>query len=396
MTKPSSSLDLKALLSLKLTLSNMFNLIKIWLSVAISLCYCYWIRKFIPAGTIRLLSFLPIICFYLFIPLSFSSVHLSGNIGFFFAWLANFKLILFAFNKGPLSSDPSISLGRFVALTCLPIKIQQNPPPKQSHSSKTKQSKSHESKSPDFETDPSSVMPNTTSSQIKQNPSSINRFLQYAIKGLLVAVLVKIYDYSDYIHPKLIMGMYCFHIYFLMEIILATVAALARSTLGLELEPQFNDPILSTSLQDFWGRRWNLMVTSILRPTVYEPTLKAARNVVGSTWAPLPAVMATFVVSGLMHELILFYMGRMAPTFRMSCFFVLHGLCLTLEIVLKKALNARWRLPRFVSGPLTAGFVFTTCFWLFLPEFIRCQIDVKAFEEYYALGAFVNNLSSAL
>ncbi|XP_061353234.1 probable long-chain-alcohol O-fatty-acyltransferase 2 [Gastrolobium bilobum] len=403
---------------------DMINLIRVYLSAVISLCYCYWIRKFVPSGTRRLLSVLPIICFYLFIPLNFSSVHLRGNIGFFFAWLANFKLLLFAFDKGPLSADPSISLGRFIAVACLPIKIQQKQPPSQPPSSKTAQNNprllpsnpiqphqngknpppdpSQESKSFHFETDPSSITPNT-SCQSKQNsspnyPSKGHHtpLLQYAIKGLLLAVLVKIYDYSDHIHPIVIMGMYCFHIYFMMEIILAILAALARTMLGMELEPQFKDPLLSTSLQDFWGRRWNLMVTSILRPTVYEPTLKAAGNVVGPQWAPLPAVLGTFVVSGLMHELILYYMGRLEPTLRMTCFFVLHGLCLTAEIALKKTLTARFRLPRFVSGPLTAGFVLATCFWLFLPEFIRCRIDVKAFEEYAALGALVKNLTSSV
>lgn len=399
----------------------MINLIKVCLSVVISLCCCYWIRKFVPAGSRRLLSVLPIVCLYLFIPLNFSSVHLRGTTGFFFAWLANFKLLLFAFDKGPLSSDPPMSLARFVAVACLPIKIQ-NPPSNQPHRPKSAQIKlnvlssnpnqphqnrknppldpSQGSKSSHFETNPSSITP-STKGRSKNNSSPINSseghapLLQYAIKGILLAVLVKIYDYSDHIHPKVILGMYCFHIYFMLEIILAIVAALARTMLGLELEPQFKDPLMSTSLQDFWGRRWNLMVTSILRPTVYEPTLKAARNVVGPRWAPLPAVSGTFIVSGLMHELILYYMGRLGPTFRMTWFFVLHGLCLTLEIAVKKALaTARYRLPRLVSGPLTLGFVAVTCFWLFLPEFIRCGIDVKAFEEYAALGALVKNLTS--
>ncbi|CAK8575592.1 unnamed protein product [Lathyrus sativus] len=354
--------------------SNMLNLMKVYPLVFISLSYCYWIRSFVSPGTKRLFYHLPIICLNLFIPLTFTSVHLSGNLGFFLAWLANFKLLLLAFNKGPLSSDPSISLPRFVALACLPIKIQQNRKPNKPHD------RIGQTLIPDL--------------SIASKSSNIT-FLQYAIKFLLLAVLVKLYDYSDHIHPKIILGMYCFHIYFLLEIILAIVATFARNILGLELEPQFNNPIISTSLQDFWGKRWNLMVTSILRPTVYEPTLKAAKIVVGSKWAPLPAVFGTFVVSGLMHELILFYMGRLEPTFRMFGFFVLHGVCLMVEIALKKVLTDRWRLPRLVSGPLTVGFVFATCFWLFLPEFIRCQIDVMAFEEYAALGVFVKNLTSA-
>ncbi|KAK7258202.1 hypothetical protein RIF29_32723 [Crotalaria pallida] len=419
--------------------SQIMTLAKACITVFISLSFCHWIRKHVPAGTKRLLSILPIICLFLFIPLNFSSVHITGTTGFFFAWLANFKLLLFAFDKGPLSFDPSISLPRFVALACLPIKITpQHPPPnhsshrskwgtnpssithqngenesldpskgykKSSHFEANPTSITHQnegkaplapskgSKSSHFETNPSSKTPITKNAQSKKNPSTT--ILQYAIKTILLAVMVKAYDYSDHIHPKVILGMYCFHIYFMLELILAIVAAIARSMLGLELEPQFNNPILSTSLQDFWGKRWNLMVTSILRPTVYLPIMEAAKGVVGPKWAPLPAVFGTFVVSGMMHEVILYYMGRMGPTFKMMGFFVLHGVCLMVEMVLKKAFaTARWRLPRWVSGPLTAGFVAVTCFWLFLPEFIRCGIDVKAFEEYADLGALVQIIGS--
>ncbi|RDX81765.1 Acyl-CoA--sterol O-acyltransferase 1, partial [Mucuna pruriens] len=308
-------------------------------------------------GKTRLVFVLPIVCLYTMIPFIFSSVHLSGTTGFFLAWLANFKLLLFAFDMGPLSSDPLISLPRFLAIACLPIKIQHKP------------------------------------SSTKSNSTPL--VLRYGMKGVVVAVLVKMYDYSEHIHPKVLMCMYCVHIYFMLEIILGVVAGVARTMLGLELEAQFNDPLRSTSLQDFWGRRWNLMVTGILRPTVYEPTLKAAEKLLGLKWAPLPAVLGTFVVSGLMHELILFYMGRLEPTFRMTCFFLLHGMCLTLEIAFKKALTASCRLPSFVSGPLTTGFVLATCICLFLPEFIRCHIDVKALEEYASLVQLLKNLTSS-
>ena len=378
------------------------TLMKVWPPVVISLCYCYWIRKVVPPGTIRLLLLLPIIFLYIVLPLSFSSVHLSGTIGFFLGWLANFKLLLFAFDKGPLSSDQFISLPRFVAVACLPIKIQQTAPGStHTQHSSTKNGKTPHpdpSKSSGFDTHPSSKKPNSAS-QPKQNLSSVNGgtpLVGYALKGVALGVLVKIYDYSESINPKVIMCMYCFHIYFMLEIILAVVAAMAKSTLGIELEPQFKDPLCSTSLQDFWGRRWNLMVTSILRPTVYEPTLKGASKVVGSRWAPLPAVMGTFVVSGLMHELILFYLGRLEPTFRMTCFFLLHGICLVAEIALKTTLTGRWRLPRFVSGPLTVVFVMGTSLSLFLPEFIRCRVDVRAFEEYAALGHLLTALKSFL
>ncbi|KAL9296102.1 hypothetical protein ACSQ67_021998 [Phaseolus vulgaris] len=332
---------------------DIVTLMKVWPPVVISLCYCYWIRKVVPPGTIRLLLLLPIIFLYIVLPLSFSSVHLSGTIGFFLGWLANFKLLLFAFDKGPLSSDQFISLPRFVAVACLPIKIQQNAPGStHTQHSSTKNGKTPHpdpSKSSGFDTHPSSKKPNSAS-QHKQNLSSVNGGTP------LVGGCSNGEKHVGDRAGAAVQG--------------STVLNLTARLLGEEM--------------------------GILRPTVYEPTLKGASKVVGSRWAPLPAVMGTFVVSGLMHELILFYLGRLEPTFRMTCFFLLHGICLVAEIALKTTLTGRWRLPRFVSGPLTVVFVMGTSLSLFLPEFIRCRVDVRAFEEYAALGHLLTALKSFL
>eukprot|EP00257_Ricinus_communis_P022997 XP_015582871.1 acyl-CoA--sterol O-acyltransferase 1 [Ricinus communis] len=172
-------------------------------------------------------------------------------------------------------------------------------------------------------------------------------------------------------------------------------AALARAILGLELEPQFNEPYLSTSLQDFWGRRWNIMVTSILRPTVYGPLLKTCSPIIGRKWAPVPAIMGTFTVSAIMHELIFYYLGRVNPTWEITRFFVLHGVCLVIEIALKKVVSRRWQLPRLISTPLTIGFVVVTGFWLFVPQILRCRADTKAFQEYSAVSIFLKNMTRA-
>ncbi|PON74331.1 Wax synthase [Parasponia andersonii] len=363
------------------------NLIKVWLSVLVSLCYCYATGKAISKGPLRLVFLVPVVCLFLYLPLKLHSLTFNGLTAFFVTWLANFKLLLFAFGKGPLASpdSQSISLGRFVGVACLPIKIQQNQPPLK----KPKESHYREGQSPSK---------SHLNGQNKETPSSKMpekgqvSLMNYAIKALLLALLLRVYDYSDSIHPKVLLGLYCFHIYFFLELSLAVMAALARALLGLELEPQFNEPYLSSSLQDFWGKRWNLMVTSILRPTVYEPTLNFAKYTVGRKWAPIPAVMATFLVSALMHELQFYYLGRLRPNWKVTAFFVLHGLCLTMEIVLKKAIDGRWRLPRLVSGALTVVFVFSTCFWLFIPQFLRFEADFKMLEEYAAVSAFVRNI----
>ncbi|XP_044488704.1 acyl-CoA--sterol O-acyltransferase 1 [Mangifera indica] len=348
------------------------NFVKVWLSVALCLCYCYGIGKMVPKGSKRLVFVLPIVAFFLYLPLFLSSVHLLGITAFFIAWLANFKLLLFAFGFGPLCSDPSISLPLFTAVGCLPIKIQHSPP-QNGHKKQTPSQKNPENGK-------------------KQGP------LNYAIKALLLAGFVKAYDYSDLMHPKMVLLLYAFHIYFMLELILALSATMARTVLGLELEPQFNEPFLSTSLQDFWGKRWNLMVTSILRPTVYKPTLDFFTRVACRKWAPLPAVFATFVVSGLMHELQFFYLGlrRVKPNWEITWFFVLHGLCLMAEIALKKAVTGKFRLPSLISRPLTVVFMMFTGCWLFLPHFSRYEVDVRAFEEYAALGAYMKNVSQSI
>ncbi|PON31426.1 Wax synthase domain containing protein, partial [Trema orientale] len=74
--------------------------------------------------------------------------------------------------------------------------------------------------------------------------------------------------------------------------------------------------------------------------------------------------------------LLFYYFGRVPPTWEVTWFFLLHGCCLTVEIVLKKALNDTWRLRGLKSGPLTTGFVMLTSFWLFFPQFLRCEAMV--------------------
>ncbi|KAJ0037839.1 hypothetical protein Pint_23867 [Pistacia integerrima] len=326
----------------------------------------------VPRGAKRLIFVLPIVALFLYLPLVLSSAHLGGITAFFIAWLANFKLLLFAFGFGPLCSDPSISLPLFITVSCLPIKIQLSPP-QNGHRKQTPSQK-------------------TLENGQRKGP------LNYAIKALLLAAFVKAYDYSDRMHPKMILLLYAFHVYFLLELILALSAVMARTVLGLELEPQFNEPFLSTSLQDFWGNRWNLMVSGILRPTVYKPILNFFTRVGGRKWAPLPAVFGTFVVSGFMHELQFFYLGqgRVKPNWEMTWFFVLHGLCLTAEIALKKAVTGKFRLPSLISRPLTVVFVMVTGCWLFFPQFSRYEVDVRAFEEYAALGAYMKNVSHSI
>ncbi|XP_060670246.1 acyl-CoA--sterol O-acyltransferase 1-like [Ziziphus jujuba] len=381
------------------------NFMMVWFSVLVSLSYCYGVAKLVPVGIPRLFFIFPIVILFFLLPLKLSTIHLGGGTAFFITWLGSFKLLLFSFGKGPLALDPSMSLGKFLAIACLPIEIRQNPSPNLHPNGENREiPPSKPLKRPEKIQlgikNPSLPNPNQNG-KIKENPpqksGSKSPLLVYAMKGLLLAVLVHALGYKEHFHQKVILALNCLLIYILLEILLSTVAFTVRVLLGLEIEPHFNDPLLSTSLQDFWGKRWNLMVSRVLRPTVYEPIISFSELFIGREWAPLPAVMGTFLVSGLMHELIFYYMGRVRPTWEVTWFFFLHGLCLAVEIVLKKKLvlvfPGRWRLPWMIPTVLTLGFLMETCYWLFFPQFLRCNADVRIIQEYADFGAFLKSIS---
>ncbi|KAI9124081.1 hypothetical protein K1719_005381 [Acacia pycnantha] len=196
-------------------------------SHGISMCYCFLTGKLVPPSRsfLRRLLLLPVVFFFLYLPLNLHSLHLIGFFSFFIAWLANFKLLLFAFNKGPLS-HPSHSPPSFIALASLPIEYRD-------HNNNQKGQKSP---------------------------------LNYTIKPLLVVTIIRSYEYRDHFHPKLGLTLYIAHMYLTLKIILAVFAAMGRTLLGIELEPQFNKPYMSSSPQDFW-RRWNVMAALPCRKT---------------------------------------------------------------------------------------------------------------------------------
>lgn len=126
-------------------------------------------------------------------------------------------------------------------------------------------------------------------------------------------------------------------------------------------------------------------MTDTLRQTVYNPLRRAAEPLLGDRWAPLPAVLAAFLVSGLVHELQFYYMTRAVPTWEVTWFFVFHGTCVVAEVGIKAAVRGRWQLHPAVSGPMTVAFVVVTGMRWFYPPLVRSGADVSAIEECKAL-----------
>ncbi|CAN8277076.1 unnamed protein product [Cochlearia groenlandica] len=326
----------------------MVSFISVWGLVMVSLCYTFFVDKLVRKRIWRHILIIPVMLIFFTVPLLNSSIHFIGITSFFIAWLANFKIFLFASRRGPLYSNPKpLSLPIFLAVSCLPIKIQLNP------------------KSNTYHLDGRS----------RDNP-----ILGYTIKLARLVLIKKVFGHSDILHEKAVLILNAINIYFVLDFILAATSAMVRAISCLELEPQVDKPYLATSLQNFWGRRWNLMVTGILRPTVYEPMIELF-SFLGRNKSRYPAVFITFFVSGLMHELIFFYIGRVKSNWKVMWFFLIHGLCTAIEIAIKKTVNQNWRLPTSISRISTIGFVTVTSLCLFLPEFKRANVSERTFED---------------
>ncbi|XP_044495194.1 probable long-chain-alcohol O-fatty-acyltransferase 1 [Mangifera indica] len=165
-------------------------------------------------------------------------------------------------------SPPPSKLFYLISLACLPIKIKQEDEEKSQETPKS-----------------------TTISPPLPRPVLLG------INLALLDFITCVYSYKNYLHQNVLLVLYCCHVYRQLEITLAICAAPIRAIFGFELEPQFDGPHRAASLQDFWSCRWNLMVTSILRSTIYTVTRRVSTHLIGRTWAPLPTVIAVFVVS---------------------------------------------------------------------------------------------------
>ncbi|TVU22674.1 hypothetical protein EJB05_32389, partial [Eragrostis curvula] len=277
-------------------------------------------------------------------PLAFSSSILRFVAGFFLGWLGTFKVALLAAGRGPL--DPALPVVPFLFIAAFPVKLK--------------------------------------GSDGRRPAAASEGPLSRAVEVALLAAILRLYPIIHTLHRYVRYCAYGLHLYCLLNLLLPCTAAAGRALAGMELERQFDRPYLSTSLREFWGRRWNLMVSAILRSAVYDPV--RARTC-GNAAA---AAMATFLVSGVMHEAMASYLLLRPPTGEMVAFFLIHGACCLAEDWCARRWKAKgWPpLPRPVTFLLLLGFMAGTMFWLFFPPICRDGGEEMLLQEWAAVPAF--------
>ncbi|XP_047065547.1 acyl-CoA--sterol O-acyltransferase 1-like [Lolium rigidum] len=310
-------------------------------AVTAAALYAWPSSSLLRPGLPRLIALLPLFPLLVAAPLAFpSSAIVRGLAAFFLAWLGTFKLALLAVGRGPL--DPALPVLPFLFTALLPVKL-------------------------------------APASSNKAKPVSL---VSCAVKVAVVAAVVRLYQLNHRLHLYARLALYGVHTYCFLDLLLPCIAA-AAAALGMEAEPQFDRPYLASSLRDFWGRRWNLMVSAILRPSVYDP-VRALAGVPA-------AVLATFAVSALMHEAMVYYLSlQWRSDGMMAAFFLLHGVCCVLEGWCARRWAARgWPAPpRPVATVLVGLFVTATSFWLFFPALCKDGVEEKLLQEWAAVAAF--------
>lgn len=129
--------------------------------------------------------------------------------------------------------------------------------------------------------------------------------------------------------------------------------------LGVAVEPIMRAPLRSTSLGEFWGKRWNLGFRELAHELIFRPT----HRILGAGVAGF----FVFVVSGLIHDLVISLPsngGYGLPTL----YFVLQGTGVTIE---RSRLGKKLRLAQGVRGwCFMTVFLTAPVFWLFHPWFV--------------------------
>merc|ERR1719387_2693490 len=143
---------------------------------------------------------------------------------------------------------------------------------------------------------------------------------------------------------------------------------LVLALVGFDSLDSMRQPLLlSTSIKDFWGRRWNLVIHNLMKRTFFKPL--AARGGAASRHA---GAFLAFVMSGLFHE----YMWLITNWFQMEtytpglpvCFFLIQFALTAIEAITAKM----WLGQRIAKLPSVVRTICTTLVILpFGPLFLQ-------------------------
>lgn len=140
---------------------------------------------------------------------------------------------------------------------------------------------------------------------------------------------------------------------------------------GLNAPPIMNAPMRAVSLAEFWSERWNVAFADVARRFVFRPLARR--------WGALKAGGAVFLISGLVHELVISLPARGGwggPTL----YFALHAAGIAIE---RSRAGKAAGLGRGASGWLwTLGFTVLPLPLLFHAPFVE-RVIVPMLKDFF-------------
>ncbi|KAH8973067.1 hypothetical protein BDL97_01G025700 [Sphagnum fallax] len=337
-----------------------------WSSVAVvaassvGMAYVYFgVMKLLPKGMWRLLALLPLLAFYVYMPLKLGTVFERGLLSCFFTWLTSFKLVLLCWDAGPASDPWAIAtFPRFLAVMNLSLHLKTQ----SSRASRIAPESggalvAKKLQEPAFATETHGKRNgiNASSTQRKRMKSDAGKDLQqnnnsnplknHGTGSMGGRNFFQILDES-----KLCSGKFPVH--------------------KAEAEE------LNGACKPIEASRESMKSSALLNSPGFD-SQKLSRL---PLWPRSLALFLCLVVSGLMHELIFFYMTLSPPTWDATAFFTLHGIMSVFEIFIRR--KFRIKVRKLVSVPITLCVMFFSALWLFYPSVCRGGTDFKAISEF--------------
>jgi hypothetical protein len=300
-----------------------------------------WVRLVIcnlRPGKQRLLAATPVLATTCMLPLFFAhdtEVVTTVAVAFVHVWLTNFKVLGLALDRGPLTLP--LSALQFATVLLAPITPQID-------------GKMHRVGSVGRLADSCG-----TASEM------LGRFAAKTAGLCCVVFGLAVFD-----PPRVVQEiLYALGLYAFLGFFMDGPATAITSLMGLKIAPHFNQPYISSSVSSFWGARWNLTAANTLRFMVYDTIcdgrLVARRNNGPPARAPQStstqlralAMMACFVVSGLVHELMFWYCQG-STTGLWLAFFSLQGPVILIEMVVQRLIRkSGWQVPKWARVAVT-------------------------------------------
>ncbi len=130
---------------------------------------------------------------------------------------------------------------------------------------------------------------------------------------------------------------------------------------GADCQALFRAPFVSTSLAEFWGRRWNLAFSEMTALAIFRP-LRGKLGVRAAT-------ILAFLFSGLLHELAISVPAQAGYGLPLL-YFALHAVAMQVEAFLS-ARGRPMNASRWVGWIWTMGWVLLPLLILFHPAFLK-------------------------